>query len=62
MICSRCGKDLTANETGLSRKLINRGTKEFFCLQCLSADFKVSVDSLIRMIDDFRRAGCTLFL
>ena len=32
MTCARCGKPLSSDETGLSRKLINRCTTVFFCL------------------------------
>lgn len=61
MTCARCGRTLTADETGLSRKLINRGTTVFFCLTCLSRDFRVSEQSLSEMIERFRASGCTLF-
>jgi hypothetical protein len=61
MICSRCGKDLTANETGLSRKLINRGAQQYQCLGCLAGFFGCSTDLLREKIAQFRRQGCALF-
>lgn len=61
MTCARCGKPLSSDETGLSRKLINRGTTVFFCLDCLSADFRLSREQLLDLIERFREAGCTLF-
>lgn len=61
MKCATCGRELTSDETGLSRKLINRGTTVFFCLDCLSRRFGISVAQLRELIASFRAAGCTLF-
>lgn len=61
MSCAGCGRLLTPDERGLSRKLINRGTTVFYCLACLSGMYKVPEDSLREMIERFRAAGCTLF-
>lgn len=62
MNCAACGKPLTRDETGLSRKLINRSTRECFCLDCLGRRFKVTPEQLTEMADHFRKAGCTLFI
>ena len=61
MTCARCGRELTPDEMGLSRKLINRGTTVFFCLSCLAADFRLPEAELTEMIARFRAAGCMLF-
>lgn len=61
MICADCGRELTCDETGLSRKLINRGTTVFFCLDCLSRKFLLPREQLTELIDHFRKSGCTLF-
>ena len=60
--CAGCGRGLTQDEAGLSRKLINRSTTQLFCLSCLSARFRVPEEKLLEMIERFREAGCTLFL
>lgn len=60
--CSLCEKDLTKDEIGLSYKLINRGTKDFFCYECLGDKFKITKEQLCELADHFRRSGCTLFL
>ncbi len=60
--CARCGALLSRDEVGLTRKLINRGAAEFFCLSCLAAHFEVSPDVLREKIREFRDMGCTLFL
>jgi len=61
MNCADCGKELGRDETGLSRKLISRGTPVCYCLDCLGKRFRVSRGQLLEMIEHFRRTGCTLF-
>ena len=61
MNCASCGKPLSRDETGLSRKLISRGTRECFCLDCLGRRFRVTREQLLEMAEHFRKAGCTLF-
>ena len=60
--CVRCGTPVTKDEAALTRKLINRGTKEFFCLACLAEHFQVSEEALRQKICEFREMGCTLFI
>ena len=59
--CVRCGAFLSKDETALTRKLINRGTTEFFCLSCLANHFQLSEDILLKKIEEFKAMGCTLF-
>ena len=59
--CRRCGKKLTKDEIALTRKLINRGTTDYFCLSCLASRFQVTEDILREKIRQFREMGCTLF-
>lgn len=61
MTCAHCGRELTRDETGISRKLISRATRVFYCLDCLSAEYSVDRQVLEDMIERFRRSGCTLF-
>lgn len=61
MKCARCGRELTRDETGISRKLISRATQVFYCLDCLSVEFSTDRQTLEDMIERFRKAGCTLF-
>ncbi|MBR2824642.1 MAG: hypothetical protein IKE24_13290 [Clostridia bacterium] len=60
-LCRVCGKKLTADDIGLTRKLINRGARSCFCIGCLAARFQVSEETLREKIREFRRMGCTLF-
>ena len=56
-----CGGVLTHNDVGLTKKLINRGATEFFCIRCLAKRFEVTVADLQKKIEEFREMGCTLF-
>ena len=60
--CAGCGRILTNNEIGLTKKLVSRGAEEFFCLTCLAARFGVSEALLLEKIEQFRAMGCTLFV
>ena len=57
----RCHAPLTNDEIGLTKKLINRGTTEFLCYECLANHFRVTVELLREKVEQFREMGCTLF-
>ena len=59
--CVRCGRKLTADEIAVTKKLINRGAQEFFCVPCLAARFNISSKDVEELIDSFKAAGCSLF-
>ncbi len=61
MNCANCGRELTCDELGLSRKLINRATATFYCITCLAKDYRVTEDKLRELIERYRAGGCTLF-
>ena len=61
MTCAKCGKTISSDEVGLTCKLINRGSTQFYCFDCLGAMFHASRATLEEMIRSFREAGCTLF-
>ena len=60
-VCACCSRELVPDEIGLTKKLINRGAKEYFCLSCLARRFDVPESALIDKIAQFRWMGCTLF-
>lgn len=60
--CSGCDKIITSDEVALSKKLINRGTKDFFCINCLSEFFNVSQTNLENKIVYYKKFGRTLFI
>jgi len=59
--CVACGAPLEPDEIALTKKMINRGAREFFCLPCLAAHFDVPQEALRQKIIQFREMGCTLF-
>ena len=61
MICAQCGRIISRDEAGMTRKLINRGTETLYCYNCLGQMFRISREKLEEMADSFRASGCTLF-
>ena len=61
MICRKCGTEITFNEAGLYKKLVNRGATDCLCINCLSEEFRIPVETLYKMIEEYKKAGCTLF-
>ncbi len=45
----------------MTRKMVNRGATEFFCLSCLAEHFRIPEEALRQKIAEFRAMGCTLF-
>lgn len=59
--CKKCGKELSGNDIGLTKKLINRGSTEFLCIDCLAEKFDCTKELLEEKIKQFKASGCTLF-
>ena len=60
--CYVCGKSpLTKEEVGLSKKLLDRKTKQFYCLDCLAEYLEVTTEELNDKVEEFKDEGCTLF-
>ena len=59
--CMTCGRELTSDEIGLHKKMINRGATSFMCLSCLAAYFHCEEKLLLDKIEQFRDLGCLLF-
>lgn len=61
-ICYVCEKTITTkNEIGLTKKLLNKNSKRFYCLDCLADYLDVTTDELLAKIEEFKEQGCTLF-
>lgn len=60
--CKNCNKQLTSDEIGLTKKLINRGSTDFYCMDCLADIFKCDKSLLQKKIEQFRKQGCALFV
>ena len=61
-LCIECNKALTKDEVALNKKIIDKNTKEFLCLDCMSESFGCEVEDLQIKIDEFKEQGCTLFI
>lgn len=61
MPCRQCGAPVSGDEIGLTKKLINRGSTDYLCINCLAAFFGCTTDRLREKADQFRRQGCALF-
>jgi len=60
--CISCGKsDLSKNEIGINKKLINEKAVDFYCLDCLADILEVSVQDILDKIEEFKEEGCILF-
>ncbi len=59
--CIKCGRELTHNEAGLHKKLVNRAAESFMCISCLARYFNVSKEALEKKIIHFKEQGCMLF-
>ena len=59
--CLRCSRLVSRDEIGLTKKLINRGTTEYLCYDCMARHFQVTVEELQRKVQEFRDMDCTLF-
>ena len=56
--CIHCGKELSFNDIGAHKKFINRGSREFMCISCLSAELNVPEKRIYEKIEYFKKQGC----
>ena len=60
--CYICDKEtLSKNEIGLTKKLIGRNSKRFYCLDCLAESLEVDTEFLLAKVEEFKEQGCILF-
>lgn len=59
--CAKCGKTLVGNDIGLTKKLINKASKDFYCIECLADIFNCDVELLQKKIEQYKNMGCVLF-
>lgn len=61
-VCYACGKEnLSKNEIGLTKKLLSKNAKTYYCLDCLAEYLEVDSVFLIEKIEEFKVQGCDLF-
>lgn len=49
--CMQCGRELTFNEVGAYKKLVNWGSRQFLCKGCLAEKLGVTVGDIDRIIE-----------
>jgi predicted nucleic-acid-binding Zn-ribbon protein len=60
--CYVCGKEnLSKDEIGLTKKLLSRKAKRFYCLDCLAEYLEIDSEFLSAKIEEFKEQGCVLF-
>lgn len=59
--CMQCGREVTPDEIGMTKKMVNRGAVRFFCMDCLAQYHGIPVENLYVKLEQFREDGCTLF-
>lgn len=60
--CYICGKkNISKNEIGLTKKLIGKSSKNFYCISCLAEQLEVTTEELQDKIEEFKNEGCKLF-
>lgn len=60
--CYICENELTKDDIGLNKKLLDKNLARFMCIDCLAAHLDILVEELRVKIDEFKEQGCTLFL
>jgi predicted nucleic-acid-binding Zn-ribbon protein len=60
--CYSCKKEaLSKNEIALTKKLLDKDSKRFYCLDCLSEYLEVDTEFLLAKVEEFKEQGCDLF-
>jgi len=60
--CYCCKKEaLSKNEIALTKKLLDKYSKRFYCLDCLAEYLEVDTEFLLTKIEEFKEQGCDLF-
>lgn len=60
-LCQKCGAEVSGDEVGLYKKLVNRGATQYLCKLCLAHRFSCDPALLDEKIRQFKRMGCSLF-
>ena len=61
MMCSGCGRPLTKDEIGATRKLLSPQGEEYLCLKCLAEEIGTTEERLAGRIAYFKKMGCSYF-
>lgn len=60
--CAYCDKEnLSKNEIGLNKKLINQNVERMMCITCMATYFETAEEDLKKIIERYKQHGCELF-
>ena len=61
--CSICGRELTKDESGLNKKILDVDIKRgiWRCLTCMAEYLECDESDLGEKIEEFKSQGCNLF-
>jgi hypothetical protein len=60
--CRVCGRaPLSADEIGLTKKLMDKQAVDFYCLSCMAELLEATEAELTAKAEEFKAQGCTLF-
>ena len=60
--CCVCEKEkLSRNEIGLTKKLLGKDSRYFYCIDCLAECLDTDAEILLVKIEEFKEQGCKLF-
>lgn len=60
--CYCCKKEaLSKNEIALTKKLLDKDSKRFYCLDCLAEYLEVDTEFLLAKVEEFKEQGCDMF-
>lgn len=60
--CVMCDKrNLDKDTVGLNKKLLGKGIRNFYCMDCLADYLGCTVQDLMDKIEEFKDEGCKLF-
>jgi len=60
--CYVCGKEaISKDEIGLTKKLLDKDSKRFYCVDCLAEFLEVDVEILLAKVEEFKEQGCKFF-
>ena len=59
--CCLCETQPDKIAIGLTKKLLDKNSKRFYCLDCLANYLDVTTEELLAKVDEFKEQGCPLF-
>lgn len=61
VLCSVCGKRVTADEVALNQRLLGMQIGSFCCTKCLADRLNTTPEHLRKLIMRFKEMGCAYF-